>query len=439
MFSKAANSVLKDRISDNLDLFESQLTRDPLIKFSRAILEIESTRADWRGLHQIELLQLLRKFRSREASDKRDKVFAFLGLIKHWQSGAMISPNYTIAADQVFWRTTISIISSAMSLSILAGTLQDKDATVNSTMPSWVVDWSQPPQPGEFERLSRLSMYNAAAGLPGSVITHGNLILEGKGFFVDEVALVGVQLPNGQVNRVRATVSEWLDLVQPTNKNPFLQAHQPRNGQEKAEAVVYPLGGTHENAFWRTLCADVLHVSKSEIKSNSSKAIYRRADDSGLAAYRAWRAVDQEMSQRQTSIIDGQWQDAAEPQEVNEKKNAFHYAMESASSSRIFFVTGKGYMGIGPSSMKKGDLVCVLLGSSVPFILRQSSEPRVCVLEKLRVLVADPEEQNQAPTCSQTHTRCYSLIGDTYVHGIMDGRAVKAARTSRNPKSIYLI
>lgn len=437
MFSRAAKNYVEYRMSDNIDLYGSQLTRDPLANFSRTILEIESMRSDWKRLQRIELLQVLRKFRPRETSDKRDKGFALLGLIRYWENGATIYPDYTLTAEQVFWRTTISMISSAMSLSVLAGTLQDRN-TASSSRPSWVIDWSEPPQTGEFDRLSRLSMYDAVAGLSGAVILHGNLILEGRGFLVDRVTSVGEKLPYGQVTRVRTTVSKWLNLQQPGNSSPspLLQVSQSRHAH--LESTAYPLGGSCENAFWRTLCADVLHVSKSEVKSNLSNSTYRRADDSGYGAYRAWSAVDEDMLHRRTSIVDGQWTQAAEPQVVNENKNSFHYALESATSSRSFFVTSKGYMGTGPSSIQRGDYVCILLGSSVPFILRKSSEPRVCVSERLRVLVKDPEGKYPAPTCSQTHSRCFSLIGDAYVHGIMDGRVVQAT-SAGTPKSVYLI
>jgi hypothetical protein len=65
-------------------------------------------------------------------------------------------------------------------------------------------------------------------------------------------------------------------------------------------------------------------------------------------------------------------------------------------SSRSFFVTKRGYIGIGPDTMKHGDTVCTLFGSTVPFILRP-----VKGSEKFR------------------------LIGESYVHGIMDGELWK--------------
>ncbi|PMD28931.1 hypothetical protein L207DRAFT_380461, partial [Hyaloscypha variabilis F] len=61
---------------------------------------------------------------------------------------------------------------------------------------------------------------------------------------------------------------------------------------------------------------------------------------------------------------------------------------------RKLFTTVQGYMGLAPSTAREGDLVCVLLGGDVPFILR-------------------PSKSN------------YSLIGESYVHGIMDGEKIQ--------------
>ena len=64
-------------------------------------------------------------------------------------------------------------------------------------------------------------------------------------------------------------------------------------------------------------------------------------------------------------------------------------------------MTEKGYMGLGPSEMQNGDLVAVLLGGSVPFVLHV-------------------EKQEQ-----------FSLVGESYVHGFMNGEVLKELGTKR--------
>lgn len=58
--------------------------------------------------------------------------------------------------------------------------------------------------------------------------------------------------------------------------------------------------------------------------------------------------------------------------------------------------TSRGYLGTAPNDVQKGDVVCIFMGAAVPFILR----PRDAV------------------------DGGYTLIGDAYIHGIMDGELV---------------
>ncbi|PMD57267.1 uncharacterized protein K444DRAFT_483861, partial [Hyaloscypha bicolor E] len=64
---------------------------------------------------------------------------------------------------------------------------------------------------------------------------------------------------------------------------------------------------------------------------------------------------------------------------------------------RRFFVTKKGYFGIGPAELEEGDEIYILAGGKVPLVLRPLPE-------------------------SQPNT--FELVGDCYVHGVMDGEAV---------------
>jgi hypothetical protein len=65
------------------------------------------------------------------------------------------------------------------------------------------------------------------------------------------------------------------------------------------------------------------------------------------------------------------------------------------------FVTAKGHLGLGPDDIKAGDLIALVIGSQVPFVLRE---------------IADGK---------------YKLIGEAYVDGIMDGEAVAGRENAR--------
>jgi hypothetical protein len=123
-FSRAASQYEKDRLAANADSIYPYLKEQSLARFSRMTLEIETTRNDWNMAEPVGLLPLLRKFRSRSASDERDKVFALLSLVRFWRINEKKIPNYHLDAIKVSFETTKNLLASVGSLSVLAGTLR---------------------------------------------------------------------------------------------------------------------------------------------------------------------------------------------------------------------------------------------------------------------------------------------------------------------------
>ncbi|KAK4694488.1 hypothetical protein P7C71_g3112, partial [Lecanoromycetidae sp. Uapishka_2] len=74
-------------------------------------------------------------------------------------------------------------------------------------------------------------------------------------------------------------------------------------------------------------------------------------------------------------------------------------ALYRACFDRHFFVTDNGYAGLGPTELQAGDSVYVLAGGPMLYILR--------------------------PVPGASRPRTFTLIGDCYVQGVMDGEAVK--------------
>jgi hypothetical protein len=68
-----------------------------------------------------------------------------------------------------------------------------------------------------------------------------------------------------------------------------------------------------------------------------------------------------------------------------------------AAFDRRLFATGKKYIGLAPASTQVADLVCVLSGGRTPFHLRPSEE----------------------------YPGRHTLVGESYVHGIMHGEALQ--------------
>jgi hypothetical protein len=70
---------------------------------------------------------------------------------------------------------------------------------------------------------------------------------------------------------------------------------------------------------------------------------------------------------------------------------------------------------------QKGDLVAILAGGKVPYILR-------------------PKAASKSPGEDGNLGRCYTVVGDAYIHGIMDGEALKEVeQRGRKMEEIILV
>lgn len=90
-------------------------------------------------------------------------------------------------------------------------------------------------------------------------------------------------------------------------------------------------------------------------------------------------------------------------------------------------------LGLAPTSVKKGDLVCILNGCSVPVVLRKfvdgaNAAKRGCGhpnCPKARIPNASIHSDPGLGGYSKVH---YELIGECYVHGMMEGEAFDIQR-----------
>jgi hypothetical protein len=71
---------------------------------------------------------------------------------------------------------------------------------------------------------------------------------------------------------------------------------------------------------------------------------------------------------------------------------SYAHAEGRVSQGREMFITEQGFLGLGPSTIRKDDQVWLLSDSRVPFVLRPFAE-----------------------------TASFTLVGECYVHGIMHG------------------
>ncbi len=106
----------------------------------------------------------------------------------------------------------------------------------------------------------------------------------------------------------------------------------------------------------------------------------------------------------------------ATPQCDRTSEEVLSRVLEVAPNRRMFRTTSdtKSVLGLGPSTAQKGDMVCILAGCSVPVILRKEEK---IVDDVVRFY--------------------YTLQGDAYVHGFMDGDAVSEQERRNIPQQQF--
>jgi hypothetical protein len=100
---------------------------------------------------------------------------------------------------------------------------------------------------------------------------------------------------------------------------------------------------------------------------------------------------------------------------------------------RRLFLTQLGYIGIGAANVQADDVVCILSGTRIPFLLRPSNGRVATFQDGLASIAGCYNVQNN--NVFNVHVRniadepskhcMFELVGDAYVHGLMDGEAAK--------------
>jgi hypothetical protein len=326
---------------------------------------------DWTRL---ELLRLTRKY---NATDPRDKVFALHGVVTDPASiGSAV--DYSKSLEDVYTDVVVHELMQKKTLFSLA----NAGITAyphNPQLPTWVADWSH-----DNERKTIIAAgakFNADGGSrPILSISENRKVLTIQGFVFDTVS---------QLNQVYAT-REQIDMdprSQEAQRKKIVKAKLSiENCIELAKgAHKVPEGQTSEEVLWRTLCCDLT----PDIPPS-------RAPSSYGGGYKLLRKFQE--ATREDGSYDATHEIFKQPELL--KKNwipssVFMNSVGKFTIARNMCVTSDGYLGRVPRGSEVGDKICILFGGSVPFVLRDTGDGYVI------------------------------FIGECYIHGIMDGEAIR--------------
>ena len=279
-----------------------------------------------------------------KASDERDLVYAVVGLIE--TSGSPIIPDYTKRPDRVLCEAAAFNIRTAGDLDALTFTASDLD----SELPSWIPSAAQSKQ-GLF-LCAAIDCYKAAGSTrPRLRWTCDYKGMSAMGLLIDIVARVAVE------DR-RDTLYESKLLAYATG-----QLHGLRRRDTKER-------------FWRTI------IANQGRSFDSTRSTYPAPADFGRR-YMISQTETEELPEAASEDILQWYRNYGEPFKAS--VDAFNNHQQSN-----FFTTSSGRFGLGQSGVAPGDMLCILFGGRVVYILRDFGAYQ-------------------------------KLVGCAYVHGVMDG------------------
>jgi hypothetical protein len=327
-------------------------------------------------------LNTLMRWRYRKATDPRDKVYGFAGLFRADTLSSIHSLrdiSYTISPAILFTRVTLDLIRFDQDLLPLVGARELPHVTPG--LPTWAIDFASSCDIGQrqsqwWQHFHRYNRWVTSKGMrPQFEASSDERTLYLSGELIDEVHTVS------EVYHVAPEEDVIDDQVQETILQRYRLLERYELSHSRDFSADYFGGGTLKDAFWRTMLGNLIMEEKP-------RGVPKDYDITDFEDY----------------VNDG-------------RHNRLTLSLHGLVPNHAFFITSKGYIGIGPADMREGDHVCVFAGGRTPFVVRS---------------VDIPTSANSGATSGR-----YFLVGDAYMHGIMRGEAVQCEE--RHPKTIMLV
>jgi hypothetical protein len=350
-------------------------------------------------------LDLFMRWRHRDATNPRDKVYALLGLIPADALPSAVHCDYNVPVTDLYQNVTADLINYEQDLRPLVGSREIPHRTPG--LASWAIDFACINHVGRrqlkwWNHSHRYQMFSAAWRQPSKAVT----LQEGKvlaldGVFIDEIAEVNAvymvheseKLDDGRLLQV---VNNARGLLDPF-KLAQLFPHQYVTGCSWKTAFTRTmLGGLTMNEYpVRRVVEQDEELFEALVEKLGTPGRDEVAEEAPqLYTFRLELEEDPSLHNRgPVVLLDDEDEHIARPLNV-------HESFCGMVPNHRFFITQKGYIGMGPPDTERGDQVWIFLGGQVPFIARKVEQDNVY-------------EGN----------RRLHLVGDAYVHGIMDGEA----------------
>jgi hypothetical protein len=310
------------------------------------------------------LTQLLLHTMGNRATDPRDKVFALFGIVNEACGVTPARPDYGRTVEEVYTSVARFLVGYDHSLRILSAV---QHGCTRSPLPSWVPDWRIEWPIRLLDAAQEYLNFRAHGERPTyPVVTHlphpHKLALGGFSFDI--------------VHKVDSAELS-LDVVDEIDRALFYSLHDRCTIADRIghDGLYPPTKEDVEVAWLRTISAGLFPAG------TQSETFFARAR---YPLYVRWLSTPNVST--------------APPKEVVDEIFSF---VPLWTRGRKVFVTQMGFLGLGPAEVEPRDVVCILGGGNLPYVVR-------------------PLGQDE-----------FTFLGPSYVHGIMNGEAYHGVDRTR--------
>ncbi|KAH8763885.1 heterokaryon incompatibility protein-domain-containing protein [Hyaloscypha finlandica] len=367
------------RLGDNflpIDQFGGEDARHAL----EIISAMENARRSQSGPLSMPLFHILVATSFSECKDPRDRIFAVKGLAKDWADQRGLETNYKADVETLFKAFAVADANRNLNLRTLS-CASGPGNSKHPKLPSWVPDWESIDNAHPFVRYSDRTKFCASGGMKAEAWhSRDRNIFCVKGKSIDSVAMLGIE-----PSKISLTAAVFeIDSQKIAELEDSLRWLQ--ECEELASKRDRFLTAERQEELWRTLTCGLTGDGFPAPKHYSG--YFKRYMK--FMANAPTRFADY-LQEAQTSPP-GIRSVTEAPR--SEKHGLIEASLSRWSSQRSFCVTRTGALACVPKTSRNGDVICVLFGGEVPYVLRP------------------------------TGTGSFWVIGECYVHGIMHGESL---------------
>lgn len=342
------------------------------------------------------------------ASESRDKIFGVLGLSKDGEK-LIGFPNYSDPLEKIVMDMTRNMLlrtrgNREVGILIFKASIARTERDDRDDWPSWVIDWPSFWNSSHGYLWSSKSNrglkgeYNATGISKSDVYFSGDgRVLHISGFIFDTIGSISDSDDAGEQHDSTTDVKAGSEAAHTDSSASSAQLREMSRNPYGSESSTW-------DAIWRTIIIDRTADREEQAplswthhfgrvwNSRSSRELYGKAPSiRSIGAFQIHgSSVNKWAEKFSFPIPEGE---SKEP--VQEREELLESLIDlnlSTAFSRRLMQTTKGYIGLTHALSQAGDCICLLNGCVVPVILRRRASR-------------------------------FTVVGEAYVHGIMNGEA----------------